>query len=140
MHAGIRTRLARPTDYDEDRACGFSLLEAGVIDEIGAGGIVERIRAQVEGNPIYLSIDIDVLDPSAAPATGTPETGGWTSRELRRIVRGLEGLDIVGADVVEVAPPYDTQAALTQVVAADLVWEVLGLVIKRGPLLATGKE
>lgn len=68
-----------------------------------------------------LSIDIDVLDPSAAPATGTPETGGWTSRELRKIIRGLEGLDIIGADVVEVAPAYDNQAALTQMVAADLV-------------------
>lgn len=112
--------------------------------------------------PYSLSIDIDVLDPTAAPATGTPETGGWTSRELRKIIRGLEGLDIVGkfqwirltwvssigtfcsnstlipfpgADIVEVAPPYDTAASLTQMVAADLVWDILGIMVKRGPLL-----
>lgn len=57
---------------------------------------------------MYLSIDIDTLDPAFAPATGTPETGGWSTRELRTIVRGLEGLNLVGADVVEVAPAYDT--------------------------------
>lgn len=82
------------------------------------------------------AIDIDVLDPSAAPATGTPETGGWSTRELRTIIRGLEGLHIVGADVVEVAPAYDTNAEVTQIAAADVLFEVLSLMVLKGPLIA----
>jgi agmatinase len=109
--------------------------EARLIDDIGTKGIIENIRKAVEGNPVYLSIDIDVLDPSAAPATGTPESGGWTSRELRTILRGLEGLDIVGADLVEVSPPFDNQAEITQQVAADVLYEVMSIMVKRGPLI-----
>lgn len=75
-------------------------MEARDIDTIGTQGIIERIRQRVGDNLVYLSIDIDVLDPAFAPATGTPETGGWSTRELRRILRGLEGLKFVGADVV----------------------------------------
>ena len=75
-----------------------------------------------------------MLDPSHAPATGTPETGGWTTRELRTIVRGLEGLNLVGADIVEVAPPYDTNAEITQLAAADLLYEIMGLMVKAGPV------
>lgn len=70
------------------------------------------------------AIDIDTLDPSAAPATGTPETGGWSTREFRTILRGLDGLTIVGADLVEVAPAYDTAAEVTQIAAADILYEV----------------
>mgnify|MGYP000533571253 CR=1 FL=1 len=81
-----------------------------------------------------MSIDIDVIDPSAAPATGTPETGGWTTRELRTIVRGLKGINLVGADLVEVAPAYDTAAEITQIAAADVLFEVLSLMVKKGPL------
>lgn len=136
-HAGIRTRLSGLEDYENDRECGFRLDHAFEIDDIGTQGIVENIRTRVGDNPVYLSIDIDVLDPSAAPATGTPETGGWTSREMRRILRGLEGMNIVGADIVEVAPPYDNQAMLTQFVAADLMFEVLSVMVKRGPLIDT---
>ena len=66
-----------------------------------------------------------VLDPSIAPATGTPESGGWTSRELKRFLKGLEGLNMVGADVVEVSPPYDSAAETTSVVAADLIVDIL---------------
>lgn len=109
IHAGIRTTLSGPEDYDVDAECGFHIVEAVEIDEIGTQGIIDRIKATVGDRPVYLSIDIDTLDPSAAPATGTPETGGWSTRELRRIVRGLKDLTIVGADIVEVAPAYDTQ-------------------------------
>lgn len=70
-------------------------------------------------------IQSQVLDPSIAPATGTPESGGWTSRELKRFLKGLEGLHLVGADVVEVSPPYDTVAETTSVVAADLLVDIL---------------
>ncbi|UZJ57574.1 hypothetical protein CBS101457_006894 [Exobasidium rhododendri] len=135
VHAGIRTSLSGPSDYVVDREAGFKMNEARLIDDIGTKGIIENIRKVVEGHPVYLSIDIDVLDPSAAPATGTPESGGWTSRELRTILRGLEGLDIVGADLVEVSPPFDNQAEITQQVAADILYEVMSLFVKRGPLI-----
>jgi agmatinase len=69
-------------------------------------------------NPVYLSIDIDTLDPAFAPATGTPETGGWSTRELRTIIRGLEGINLIATDIVEVAPAYDTNAELTTMAAA----------------------
>ncbi|ORY75310.1 agmatinase [Leucosporidium creatinivorum] len=136
IHAGIRTTLSGPSDYQTDAECGFQLSEAREIDTIGTEGIIKRIRDTVGTNPVYLSIDIDVLDPSAAPATGTPETGGWSTRELRTIIRGLEGLKLVGADVVEVATPYDSQAELTVQAAADVLSEVLGIFVKAGPLVA----
>jgi len=80
--------------------------------------------------PVYLSIDIDSIDPAFAPATGTPETGGWSTRELRTILRGLDGLHIVSADIVEVAPAYDTNAELTTMAAADVLFEVLSVMAK----------
>lgn len=69
-----------------------------------------------------------------APATGTPETGGWSTRELRTILRGLEGINFVAADIVEVAPAYDTNAELTTMAAADALYEVMTLMVKKGPL------
>ena len=81
---------------------------------------MKKIRDTVGDNPVYLSIDIDSIDPAFAPGTGTPETGGWSTRELRTIIRGLDGLKIVSADVVEVAPAYDTNAELTTMAAADV--------------------
>lgn len=84
--------------------------------------------------PTDLSLDIDVVDPSMAPATGTPESGGWTTRELKAILRGLSSLNLVGLDIVEVSPPFDTNAELTAMAAADLVQEFLGMLLKgKGP-------
>src|SRR5437016_13957976 len=78
------------------------------IDIIGTQGVVDVIINTVGlTNPVYLSIDIDVIDPGICPGTGTPDSGGWTTRELRQIIRGLEPLRIVGGDIVEVSPPYD---------------------------------
>jgi agmatinase len=76
--------------------------------------------------PVYVSIDIDVLDPAFAPGTGTPEAGGLTSRELLGVLRGLAGVRLVGADIVEVSPPYDT-AEVTAVAASHAAYELLGL-------------
>jgi agmatinase len=104
IHAGIRTTLSGPSDYDNDGYCGFEIVEAREIDTIGTDGIIKRILDRVgTKRPVYLSIDIDTLDPAFAPATGTPETGGWSTRELRTILRGLEGLNLIAADIVEVA-------------------------------------
>lgn len=71
-----------------------------------------------------------MLDPSIAPATGTPESGGWTTRELKRFIKGLEGVNLVGADVVEVSPPYDTIAETTSIAAADLIVDILASMVK----------
>lgn len=113
IHAAIRTTLSGPSDYENDGYCGFEISEAREIDTIGTEGIIKKIRDRVGDNPVYLSIDIDSIDPAFAPATGTPETGGWSTREIRTILRGLDGLQIVAADIVEVAPAYDTNAELT---------------------------
>ena len=119
IHAGIRTTLSGPSDYEHDGYCGFEIVEARAIDRIGTAGIIQKILDRVgTTKPVYLSIDIDTLDPAFAPATGTPETGGWSTRELREIVRGLEGVNLVGGDIVEVAPAYDTNAELTTMAAA----------------------
>ncbi|EHY54003.1 hypothetical protein HRR90_005070 [Exophiala dermatitidis] len=135
IHAGIRTTLSGPSDYDNDGYCGFTRVEAREIDTIGTDGIIKRIIDRVgTKNPVYLSIDIDTLDPAFAPATGTPETGGWSTRELRTILRGLESLNFVAADIVEVAPAYDTNAELTTMAAADVLYEVMTIMVKRGPL------
>ncbi|KAK7418015.1 hypothetical protein QQZ08_011412 [Neonectria magnoliae] len=134
IHAGIRTTLSGPSDYDNDGYCGFEIVEAREIDTIGAGGIIERIIKRVSTNPVYLSIDIDTLDPAFAPATGTPETGGWSTRELRTIIRGLENLNLIAADIVEVAPAYDTNAEHTTMAAADVLYEVMSIMVKKGPL------
>jgi agmatinase len=92
----------------------------------GVRGAVERMRRRLEGGPVYVSVDIDVLDPAFAPGTGTPEAGGLTSRELLGTLRGLVGLDVVGADIVEVAPAYD-HAEITGIAAAHVAYELLSV-------------
>jgi agmatinase len=101
------------------------------IDTLGAQGIVDAIIDTVGiTNPVYLSIDIDVIDPGICPGTGTPESGGWTTRELRQIIRGLEPLRIVGGDLVEVAPAYDNVGETTALAASDLVFEMISIMVK----------
>ncbi|KAH7242538.1 arginase family-domain-containing protein [Fusarium tricinctum] len=135
IHAGIRTTLSGPSDYENDGYCGFEIVEAREIDTIGADGIIKKILNRVPADrPVYLSIDIDTLDPAFAPATGTPETGGWSTRELRTIIRGLESLNLIAADIVEVAPAYDTNAEHTTMAAADVLYEVMSIMVKKGPL------
>ncbi|TDZ26327.1 putative agmatinase 1 [Colletotrichum sidae] len=137
IHAGIRTTLSGPSDYENDGYCGFEIVEAREIDTIGTDGIIKRIIERVgTKNPVYLSLDIDTLDPAFAPATGTPETGGWSTRELRTILRGLESLNLIAADIVEVAPAYDTNAEHTTMAAADALYEIMSIMVKRGPLSA----
>ncbi|KAL1759706.1 arginase family-domain-containing protein [Schizophyllum commune] len=130
IHGAIRTTLSGLEDYENDDAVGFHRIEAREIDTLGIDGIVKKIRDTVGDNPVYLSIDIDSIDPAFAPGTGTPETGGWSTRELRTIIRGLDGLKIVSADVVEVAPAYDTNAELTTMAAADVLYEVVSAMAK----------
>jgi len=129
-HVGIRGSLYGRSDLEEDAGFGFAVIGAWEIEELGIRGLVERVRERVDEHPVYLSIDIDVLDPAFAPATGTPEVGGFSSRELVGILRGFAGLDVVGADVVEVAPAYD-HAEITAIAAANVVYEILALMAAR---------
>ena len=135
VHAGLRTRLSGYdyADYAEDTEQGFMQIEADDIDRLGVDGIVASIMARVPPEtPVYLSIDIDVIDPGLAPGTGTPEPGGWTTREIINILRGIENLNIVGADVVEVAPSYDGRGEQTALAAAQIVYEIVTSVVKKG--------
>jgi guanidinobutyrase / D-arginase len=131
MHVGIRGPLYSPRDLEEDAELGFRVVHAMDIEREGVDAAVARIRERVGDAPLYLSIDIDVLDPAHAPGTGTPEAGGLTSRELIAILRGLAGMPLVGADVVEVAPAYD-HAEMTTVAAAHVCYELLALMLMGG--------
>ena len=94
------------------------------VDDIGWRGVSEQITARVQDRPVYVSVDIDVLDPAFAPGTGTPEAGGLTSRELLSVLRSLSRLNLVGADIVEVAPAYD-HAEITGIAAAHIAYELI---------------
>ncbi|KAL9469115.1 hypothetical protein ACSS6W_010809 [Trichoderma asperelloides] len=143
VHAGLRTRLSGVTafDHEDDEAQNWIRFSADDIDDIGTAGIVEGImRVLGTEEPVYLSLDIDVLDPAFAPGTGTPEPGGWTTRELVRILRGVEGLNVVGADVVEVAPAYQGRGEETALAAAQAVYEIVSSIVKRGVEKGREKE
>lgn len=132
-HAGLRSRLMGWDDYEDDERQGFLRISADDIDEMGTAGIVSAILERIgTDTPTYLSLDIDVLDPGLCPGTGTPEAGGWTSREVIRILRGLEKLNVVGADIVEVAPAYDGTGEQTALVAAQVGFEILTSWVGRG--------
>lgn len=132
-HVGTRGPLYGPTDLSEDAELGFMVISTADVSRHGVDAAVRRIHERVGDRPVYLSVDIDVLDPAHAPGTGTPEPGGMTSRELQEILRGLAGLPVVGADVVEVAPAYD-HAELTALAAAAVVYEYLALFALAPPL------
>ncbi len=126
LHIGIRGPLYTTEDLDQDGDLGFQIVHSTEMDALGAPGVIERMRARVGDRPVYVSIDIDVLDPAFAPGTGTPEAGGFTSRELLAVLRGFAGVNLVGADIVEVAPAYD-HAQITGIAAAHAAYELLSV-------------
>jgi agmatinase len=130
VHVGTRGSLYATTDLADDAGMGFAIVEARAFERRGVDDVVEQIRTRVGDAPVYVSIDIDVLDPGLAPGTGTPEAGGLTSRELLELVRGFAGSNLVGADVVEVSPAYD-HAEITAIAAANLVYEFVSLLAAR---------
>lgn len=125
-HVGIRGSLYGTHDLEDDAGFGFEIVSTAAIARSSPDAAVATIRERVGDSPVYVSIDIDVLDPAHAPGTGTPEPGGLTTREVMLILRGMAGLPIVGVDVVEVAPAYD-HAELTSLAAANLAYECLAL-------------
>lgn len=126
IHVGIRGPLYSRDDLKNDKELGFKVIHCDEFQSEGIDHVAKRIRDRVGDNPMYLSIDIDVLDPAHAPGTGTPEIAGMTSRELVGVLRGLAGLNIISADVVEVSPAYD-HAELTSLAAATTVFEITNL-------------
>jgi len=125
-HVGIRGPLYDAADLVDDVRFGFSTVRAADFDRLGVAEVVARVRERAGDAPIYLSVDIDVLDPAFAPGTGTPEMGGLTSRELLSLLRALPGEQLVAADVVEVSPPYD-HAEITSLAAATVIYDVIAV-------------
>lgn len=125
-HVGTRGPLYSKQDLEDDERLGFSIVSSEYIEEHGVEAAIARILQRIGDRPLYVSIDIDVLDPAHAPGTGTPEAGGLTSRELLRILRALGTQNIVGADVVEVSPAYD-HAQITGIAASHVVYELVSL-------------
>ena len=125
-HVGIRGPLFSPDDLIDDERFGFAIVRAIDLEDRGISDVAAAVRERLGDAPVYVSIDIDVLDPAHAPGTGTPEAGGLTSRELLGILRKLAGVHLVGADVVEVAPAYD-HAEITSMAASHVAYELLAL-------------
>jgi agmatinase len=126
IHLGVRGPIYDQIDLREDASFGFRCIRAGDLDVLGIDGAMDAVHRRVGDAPVYLSVDIDVLDPAFAPGTGTPEMGGLTSRELLHLLRRMSGLNLVGGDVVEVAPGYD-HAEITSLAAATVVFDMVAL-------------
>lgn len=121
---GLRGTGYSAEDFDTGREWGFTVVQAEEIWYKSLTPLMEKIRQQYQDLPVYLTFDIDSLDPSVAPGTGTPEIGGLTASQGMEIIRGCHGLNLVGCDLVEVSPPYDTSGN-TALVAANLLYEML---------------
>lgn len=124
MHIGIRGPLYAAKDLTDDKALGFQIFSSVEFQDLGVSAAIEKMKARVGKRPMYVSIDIDVLDPAHAPGTGTPEAGGLTSRELLSLLRATAGMNVVGADIVEVAPAYD-HAQITGIAASHAMYELI---------------
>ena len=129
MHIGIRGPLYSTNDLKNDRELGFKTIHCDEFQTNTIDQIVKRIKDRIGNNPLYISIDIDVLDPAHAPGTGTPEVAGMTTREILNVLRGLAGSQLVSADVVEVAPAYD-HAELTSTAAGTIVYDLINIIAR----------
>ena len=132
LHIGIRGPLYGRSDLTDDARLGFAIIAGHEFETEGVTRIIERMLARLGDRPVYVSVDIDVLDPAHAPGTGTPEAGGLTSRELLAVIRALRSVNLVGADVVEVAPAYD-HAQITAVAASHVAYEIISAMSPRAP-------
>jgi agmatinase len=127
VQAGLRGSLYGAEDIDSAREMGFAVLLCDQLREFGPGRFASLVRERIGQRKVFLSFDIDVLDPAFAPGTGTPEVGGLSTAEALSILRSLHGIDLVGADVVEVSPPYDGPGQPTALAAANVAYELLSL-------------
>jgi agmatinase len=134
VQIGIRGPLYGEDDFVFHAEHGITMIDIEHATERGLEWVVEQIHDVATG-PVYMTFDIDCVDPAFAPGTGTPEVGGFTSHDAQRLVRGLAGLPLVGGDIVEVAPPFDGPGQITALLAANLMFEFL-CVLARRPTMA----
>lgn len=124
VQIGIRGSIYSAEDEAFAEECGIRVIHMEEFAELGVHATLAEARRVVGDGPTYISFDVDVLDPAFAPGTGTPEIGGMTTLQAQQMIRGLRGLDLVGADVVEVSPPFD-QGGATALVGATLMFELM---------------
>ena len=127
IQIGMRGSVYSKDAYDDSTALGFKVITMAAVREMGLQELMESLRKRVGQHKVFVTFDIDVVDPAFAPGTGTPEVGGFTSSETVDLVRGLQGLNFVGFDVVEVLPDKDP-AEITAILAANIVYEFLSLI------------
>ena len=123
----MRGSLFAASDLDDARALGFTVIPSEELRALGPEGYARAVRARVGDRPVFLSFDIDFLDPAFAPGTGTPEVAGFSTAEALALLRALRGIRLVGCDVVEVAPPYDGPGQPTALAAANVALDLLAL-------------
>ena len=128
VDASTSTQVGLRTYNDSD--CGFEILTSPWIHRNGIDAAIEIVKERAGNNPVYLSFDIDGLDPAFAPGTGTPVSGGLASWQGMEFIRGLEPLNLVGMDLVEVAPAYD-HAEITAIAAATMAYNWLAVLAKK---------
>ena len=126
MQVGLRGPTSSSKDLEEARSLGAKTLTIGKVFDMGIPAVIRSIQQVIGEKPVYISFDIDCVDPAYAPGTGTPEVGGLTSFQALQLIRGLQGLNIVGVDMVEVCPAYD-HGEITSILAANLIFEFLSL-------------
>jgi len=130
VQVGIRGSTTSADDLADARQLGARVITIDEAFEIGIPAVAKIIQEKVGQRPIYVSLDIDVVDPAFAPGTGTPEVGGFNSYQMLQLLRSLQGLELIGFDLVEVSPPYD-HSDITSILAANLVFELLSLIALR---------
>ena len=127
VQAGMRGSLYGAGDIESARELGFTVIESEELRALGAESYAELVFGTTQDRPVFLSFDVDFLDPAFAPGTGTPEVGGFSTAEALAFLRALRGIRLEGADVVEVSPPYDGPGAVTALAAANVAYELLSL-------------
>ncbi|MGH3141545.1 MAG: arginase family protein, partial [Gaiellales bacterium] len=127
VQAGMRGPLFQGSDLDDARELGFHVIPSDELRRLGPEEYGTLVRDRVGDRPVFLSFDVDFLDPAHAPGTGTPEVAGFSTAEAIALLRSLRGIRLAGADVVEVSPPYDGPGQITALAAANLAWEILAL-------------
>jgi agmatinase len=127
VQAGMRGSLYGAADIDDAKEMGFTVLTTDELRDLGAAGYGKLVLDKVGERPVFMSFDIDFLDPAFAPGTGTPEVGGFSTAEALGFLRALRGVRLAGCDVVEVSPPYDGPGMQTALAAANVVYDLLSL-------------
>jgi agmatinase len=127
VQAGLRGSLFDDDDLESARKLGFAVLSCEELRTLGPAGYADLVASRIGDRPVFISFDVDVLDPAFAPGTGTPEVGGLSTAEALAFLRALRAIDLVAADVVEVSPPYDGSGQQTALAAANVAYELLSL-------------